>query len=190
MDRHSVIGTRPGGRAARGVIVWLAAVLVCLPAAACSQREACSVAVPPATFIGRASSVDRGVVTFDVESATVRQLTAGVTPAAGQPVRISYGSAARYLHVGTRYEVDTSLPGPDGNLTSTIAGTSSCGLGTRYADGRSIDTSIISIGGLHTGGIIAIGVTLALATVIASGITVRRRRRRADQRAIIAWKSR
>jgi hypothetical protein len=189
MGRNPPVGTRGGGIRARSSVVWLAAALMCLPAVACTQTQACSAAVPPATFIGQVTAIEHGVVTFDVESATMRQVPDGVVLAVGQPVQITYGSDAKYLRVGTRYEVDTYLPGPDGNLTSTIAMASSCEIGTRYPDGHYIDKSIISIGGIHTGGIIALAVALALITVVAAGVTVRQRRRRADQRAIAAWKA-
>jgi hypothetical protein len=189
MGRHSSAGTRSGGRGARGLVVWLVAAVVCLPTLACTQTNSCSVAVLPVTFVGRATSIDHGVVAFEVESVTVRQVPVGVTLAVGQPVQVTYESGARYLNVGNRYQVEANLPGQDGNLTSTIATAANCETGTRYADGRSIDTSIISIGGIHTGGIIALIIALALIAVVAWGATVHHGRRRTDQRASAAWKA-
>jgi hypothetical protein len=112
--------------------------------------------------VHRAGDIHSSRPGFEVESATVRQVPVGVTLAARQLVRVTYGPGAKYLDVGARYEVDANLPGQDGNLASTIA----------------------NAGGLH-----AFFLALALIVVAGCTVTVRHRKQRAAQRSITAWKA-
>jgi hypothetical protein len=105
----------------------------------------------------------------------------------GSPVVVRYDSGtAKYLRIGKRYSVSLYGPGLDGTYTSDVG--SPCG-GTVYADGRAIDTSLVSVGGIHTGGLVAIGIGVLLLSLGATGWVLRSRRRSSERRAIARWEA-
>jgi hypothetical protein len=178
-------------RCVAGCVVLLLASLVAVGGQTMAA-DACSLAASGGQFTGVATSKTGGVVTFSVDDVAPRTPGPGASVAnivPGSSVEVVYGDVARYMRTGVRYQVTVFGPRNDGTLSSGIAVAQDRGCGgggTVYADGRSIDTSIISIAGIHTGGVVVIGVGLAVAVLVGAIVIRRRRYRQMIERAVSA----
>ena len=120
-------------------------------------------AASPGTFDGSVVAKAGDRVSFVVDDVHPTPISTAV-PAVGSTLEVRYDAdTASYLHVGVRYRVPM-VTQVDGTLTSYVqrASSTSCGgtSGTIYADGRAIDTSLVSIAGVHTGGLVALAAGL------------------------------
>jgi hypothetical protein len=160
-------------------------------------------------FYGTATAKAGDLVTFTVDrvpNSPPAAAAAGPAPAPGQdqsgyapssnqpdlspgsPIAVRYGSGtAKYLQVGKQYSVSLYGPGLGGTYTSSVG--SGCGEGTVYADGTAIDTSLVSIRGIHTGGLVTIGIGAIVLSLGAAGWVLRSRRRKSERRAIARWEA-
>lgn len=152
-------------------------------------------------FVGTVTAKDGDRVSFTVERTvpvTHKEWPVGSIEAdpglpAGSSVAVRYtGGTAKYLKVGTSYSV---MPIADGDgWRSSVARAEDIrdGCGRRltvYADGRRIDTSLLTFGPLHTGGILVL--VLGSVVVVGSGwLLVRHRRARRDwQERLARWEA-
>ena len=182
-----------GRRAIAGLVAGVAIVVLVavVSIAEVDRAEACSVVRPTGEFTGTATQKEGDSVTFDVDEVTDWNPSSSASrPADGAQVRVAYSSGtSSYLRVGQKYRVAVLGPGADGAFESFVARASSgcSGSMTVYADGHTIDTSLISFRGLHTGALVAIGagiVAAGAAGVIIGRSMWRRRSRIADPTAV------
>jgi hypothetical protein len=154
-------------------------------------RGTCSSAAPADTIVGRLVARNGSTATFTVESVLPSSGPRQAAPTApvlepGQTLTVEYYQHhARFLRVGTRYQV--ALFWRDSSFESDVHTASDpCSWGTTYADGRAIDTATWASAHLREIVAVVVLVPLVLAglAIFAARRTVRRLRQpRSSRRA-------
>lgn len=128
---------------ARCVLVATFVALVLITVTSCGAgRTNCDYAQPAAAFVGQLVAMRGATARFVVESTMKTEPTTEPARRVGQPVDVRYtNNEQHFLKVGRHYAV-IAWRANEGLISGVHHSDDPCSTGTRYADGKPINTSL------------------------------------------------